>query len=101
MRSEYFQNFGLPSAEYEIEARLDEYGMLRLCFIQNGTVFSLDAVDARLLELMLRYAGERAQADEIAAQLDSPKPVRRPDSGAKIDPMGSELHSCWPPRKCH
>jgi hypothetical protein len=92
MRSEYFQDFGLPPGEYEIEARLDERGVLRLCFIQTDTLFSLDAVDARILELMLRYAGERAQADEIAAHLDHPKRVRRPDSGENFDPIESVLY---------
>lgn len=77
MRSEYFQDFGLPPVDYKLEARLDQLGELRLCFIQNGDVFTLDAAEARLLQLTLRYAGERTQADEIAAHLDHPKLVRR------------------------
>lgn len=80
MRSEYFRDFGIPPADYEVEGWLDRCGTLRLCFIRNGVVVSLDAADARLLQLILRYAGEWAKADEIGALLDNPKPVRRTDS---------------------
>ncbi|HEU5017938.1 MAG TPA: hypothetical protein VFT69_08185 [Pseudolabrys sp.] len=54
MRSAYFQSFGIPPADYEVEARLDTRGALRLCFIRNGALASLDETDARLLELTLR-----------------------------------------------
>jgi hypothetical protein len=86
MKSEFFQDFGIPLAECEIESRLDHRGVPQLWFKSTHLPeVSLDLATARQLQLLLVYAGELEHADEIARHLEK---VTRPGS-VKPGPAGA------------
>ena len=70
MKSEFFEKFGIPSADCEIEARQDDMRVPRLWFRSKGNpLVGLDLTGASQLKQLLEHAGQDEQANEISQHI--------------------------------
>ena len=70
MQSEFFERFGIPAAECEIEARPDDMRVPRLWFRSKGNpLVGLDLTGASQLRQLLEHSGEIEKANEISRHI--------------------------------